>query len=114
MPNDTKLALRFDTQVSHCLVITTHPGIRESHKVNIFRMNLVPINTADLSLSFREYRFFSSLAAAKNVRNPKSNIKNESSLFKHHSHTVPADCLPLSECYNSSLHSGKVFCLHIL
>ena len=67
MLNDAKLVLRFDTQVSHCLVIATHPGIRESHKVNIFRMNLVPITTADLSLSFREYRFFSSLAAAKNV-----------------------------------------------
>ena len=90
MPNDAKLGLRFDTQVSHCLVIATHPGIGEGHKVNIFIMNSVPMTTADLSLSFREYRFFSSLAAAKNVRNPKSNIKNESSLFKHHPHTVPA------------------------
>ena len=57
MPNDAKLVLKVDAQASHCLVIATHPGIRESHKVNIFRMNLVPITTADFSLSFRESRF---------------------------------------------------------
>ena len=81
MPNDAKLGLRFDTQVSHCLVIATHPGIRESHKVNIFRMNLVPITTADLSSGFREYPFSLVWLLPKMFCNPKSNIRNESSLF---------------------------------
>ena len=87
---DAKLGLRFDTQVSHCLVITTHPGIGERHKVNTFRMNSVPITSADLSSSLREYRFSLVWLLPKMFRNPKSNIKNESSLFKHHPHTVPA------------------------
>ena len=74
MLNDAKLVLRFDTQVSHCLVIATHPGIGESHKVYTFRMNSVPITTADLSSSFREYRFSLVWLLPKMFRNPKSQV----------------------------------------